>query len=173
MTFLKIFLILTAINTILTMSSVRLRFSYCQELGLKISYLFFSYTVFPKKQKAKEKAAKAKKKKRADKEAKKKENLLQTVYHEKGLGGLLHLLQTLAQAAGGALQTLFRHIRAKKLSLHLAVAAEDAAQTAVLYGKVCAVVYPAVSVLASSMKCRHYEVAVVPNFQTEETAVQA
>ena len=55
MTFLKVFLIMNAVFFLLSMASVRLRFSYYDTLHMKISYLFFSYTLLPQKEKKKAK----------------------------------------------------------------------------------------------------------------------
>ena len=168
MKFLRIFLLMNLIGFLLSMASVRFRISYTNELKLKISYLFFSYTVFPKKKKP----PKAEKAKTKQPEEKKKENLFLKVYHEKGLKGLLHLLKALADMAGHALKTLFQHIRVKLLSLHVAVAEEDAAKTALTFGEVCGVVYPTFSVLTETMKCSKFEVAVEPDFQAKKTKIQ-
>lgn len=172
MTFLKVFLVLTLLGFLLTMASVRLRISYYKELGLKISYLCFTFTIFPQKKKPPKKKEQAKKAKKQEEEKPKKENIFQTVYREKGLEGLLHLLRSLVEIAGGTLKRLFTHLRAKKLSLHVSVANEDAAETALMYGKVCAVVYPSFSVLTGTMKCKKFEVAVVPDFQSGKTQIQ-
>ncbi|MCH3972083.1 MAG: DUF2953 domain-containing protein [Oscillospiraceae bacterium] len=171
MTFLKIFLSLNILFFFLSMASVRLRFSYYNKLGLKISYLCFSYTAFPRKEK--KKARKKPPEKTAEKKEKeKKENVFQRVYREEGLSGLLHLLKALADMAGGALKKLFQHIRAKRLSLHVSVAEGDAATTAIHYGYVCSAVYPAFSVITQAMKCSSFEVAVVPDFHGKETKIQ-
>ena len=61
MTFLKVFLVLTLLGFLLTMASVRLRISYYKELGLKISYLCFTFTIFPQKKKPPKKKEQAKK----------------------------------------------------------------------------------------------------------------
>lgn len=172
MKFLRIFLIMNTIGFLLSMASVRLRISYFNELGLKISYLCFSYTIFPQKGKKRQKAAKDKKQKVQKKTKQKKENIFTSVYHEKGLNGLLRLLKALSDMAGSFLKKLFQHIRANKLSLHVAVAADDAAQTALLYGKVCAIVYPSFSMLTQTIKCKKFEVAVVPNFKSEKSEIQ-
>jgi Ca2+/Na+ antiporter len=169
MKFFRIFLIMNAIGFLLSMASVRLRISYFNELGLKISYLCFSYTIFPQKEKKRQKAAKDKKQKEAKQ---KKENIFTSVYHEKGLNGLLHLLKALSNMAGSFFKKIFQHIRASKLSLHVAVADEDAAQTALLYGKVCAIVYPSFSMLTQTIKCKKFEVAVVPNFKSKKSEIQ-
>ncbi|WOC31052.1 MULTISPECIES: DUF2953 domain-containing protein [Caproicibacterium] len=167
MTFWKIFLLINAVGFLLTMASVRFRLSYEQELGLKISYLCFSYTVFPKKEKTKKQ-----KLQRQVQNKKPRENMLKTVYQEKGLRGLLHLLRFLTEIAAGALQNVFRHMRVKTLSLHVAVAQADAAETAVVYGNVCAVIYPTFSALTGKMQCKRFEVAVVPDFQAAQTKIQ-
>ncbi|WP_404352815.1 DUF2953 domain-containing protein [Caproicibacterium sp. XB2] len=171
MTFLKVFLIMNAVFFLLSMASVRLRFSYYDTLHMKISYLFFSYMLLPQKEKKKAKKKQPSPKKE-EKPKQKKENIFHKAYRERGLSGLLHLLKGLADMASGALKTLFRHIRAKQLSLHISVAERDAATTAVKYGYVCAAVYPAFSVLTQAMRCRAFEVAVVPSFHGIQTKIQ-
>ena len=58
----------------------------------------------------------------------------------------------------------FSHILVKKLSLSISVAGDDAADTAIKYGKYCAVVYPAVGTIVRVVKCKGYGVDINPNF---------
>lgn len=73
---------------------------------------------------------------------KEKKNLFKDILQEKGLKGFLKILQEAAKLLGGSLRRLARHIRLKTFSLEIAVSTEDAAETAIQYGKVCSAVYP-------------------------------
>ena len=66
--------------------------------------------------------------------------------------------------AVSALQDFFSHILVKKLSLSISVVGDDAADTAIKYGKYCAVVYPAVGTIVRVVKCKGYGVDINPNF---------
>ena len=50
------------------------------------------------------------------------------------------------------------------MSLSISVAGDDAADTAIKYGKYCAVVYPAVGTIVRVVKCKGYGVDINPNF---------
>lgn len=89
-----------------------------------------------------------------------------------GVSGLLSLLKDLAGIAGGTLKKLWRHVVVKKFDLLLTIGGEDAAETAVLYGKLCGVVYPAVGIILQGCKCRKYGVTVQPDFDKKETDIR-
>lgn len=73
-----------------------------------------------------------------------------------------------AELAVSALQDFFSHILVKKLSLSISVAGDDAADTAIKYGKYCAVVYPAVGTIVRVVKCKGYGVDINPNFSEKQ-----
>ena len=59
---------------------------------------------------------------------------------------------------------LLSHTRFKKAVLDLTVATEDAADTALLYGKVCSAVYPIISLLDTAMKFDPKHISVKTDF---------
>ena len=85
-------------------------------------------------------------------------------YKKYGIEWLLNLIKKVAELAVSALQDFFSHILVKKLSLSIGVAGDDAADTAIKYGKYCAVVYPAVGTIVRVVKCKGYGVDINPNF---------
>lgn len=89
-----------------------------------------------------------------------------------GISGLLSLLKDLAGIAGGVLKNLWSHVVVKKFDLLLKVGGEDAAETAILYGRLCGVVYPAAGTILQGCKCRKYGITVQPDFDRKETAAQ-
>lgn len=70
------------------------------------------------------------------------------------------------------LDTLLSHIIIKKLKLKVEIAGEDAAETAVNYGKVCALVYPTLSFLCNKITLKRKEINVFPNFYKEDSSVE-
>ena len=63
---------------------------------------------------------------------------------------------------------LLSHTRFNKAVLDLTVATEDAADTALLYGKVCSAVYPIVSVLDTAMKFDPKHISVKTDFASTQ-----
>lgn len=168
MSFAQVLLALALLCALLQFCSVRLRAAYQEELSLTVSYLFLRFRVWPRPQKPK-RARKKEEEKRQDEGG---ESFLQKLLHEKGLPGLLQLLRGLAKAARGALKVLLPHVRAKNLSLDVAVATDDAADTAVAYGLSCSVIYPALSALVGAMRCNRYHVEVRADFQADKPHIQ-
>lgn len=67
---------------------------------------------------------------------------------------------------------LLSRITVTRLHLQARVAAPEAAETAQLYGKVCAVLFPLLARVEQTMRVRRREVRVEPSFLTERTAVR-
>ena len=159
---------------LITLIKVEVFAKYSDDLTLSIKILFFKKTLLPsppkeKKQKpAKKKPPEKKKDTEEKKEKEKKPNYLQKLKEKKGLTGLLSLITGLARIAGGALKGLFSHIVIKKLDIGIALCSGDAASTAVNYGKLCSVVYPAVNIIAAATVCKDYNVTLEPVFDDEK-----
>lgn len=124
------------------------------------------YPPQPKKKKAKKE--KTEQQKPAPQKEEKKEN---DFLKELGLSGVVNLFTKLVELASGVLKDLFAHIIIKSFALSIKVAGNDAADTAVKYGKVCSVVYPLTSALIRSMKYSDYGVDILPDFK--ENAVSS
>ncbi len=90
-----------------------------------------------------------------------------------GVGTVLHTVGELARIAGGAFRRVLRAITVDKLALHLTVAGKDAADTAQTTGKICAVLYPGLSVLQYALRIRNREVTVTPDFLAEKGTARA
>ena len=149
---LVIFLLMTA--------PVKLRASYDNDFICKLTVGFIPFTIYPQKPKKKKKPAKPAKK-QAPKPKEEKKSLIK----EKGLTGLIELINRIIKLAKGALKDFFKHIIVKRLMLSVSVAGSDAADTAVKYGYCCSAVYPAFGVLINSLRCKKYGVDVTPDFE--------
>ncbi|MFR5874467.1 MAG: hypothetical protein ACLUE9_11085 [Hominenteromicrobium sp.] len=155
---------------------VQFDLNYNGEATVFIRYLFLKYRVLPAPEPKKEK--KPSEKKSEEKAEEKKPNpLLQQVkkYKEaEGLTGLLTLAKDLLKATGTRFGKLLKHIKLKDFDLYVLVGGgKDAAEMAILYGEVCAGVYPAVSVLLGLTNCKspHGRVSVDLDYSVKEPKV--
>lgn len=106
---------------------------------------------------------------------KKKENKtwrqIKDLYKQNGLDGFLTLITESTELVTGTLGNLKKHTVLKQFRANIVVATGDAADTAVKYGYVCAVVYPCVSLVLNSVKYKKYTVDIAPNFDKKESEI--
>lgn len=142
---------------------------YDEELSLFVKIAFVKIQLVPpkpkKKKKEKPKKPKKEKKKPEEKkpEKKKSSNVMDYV-KQKGVSGIINIIKRVADLAVGTLKDLFGKITVTKLSLRLRIAGEDAADSAVKYGQVCSVLYPALKVIGEVVTIEDYDVDVEPDF---------
>lgn len=78
---------------------------------------------------------------------------------------VLALLAFIGSQTKGTLSKVIRkRITIKEVSIGFTVTGEDAADTAIKYGQVASVVFPAMSFLTRNMKVRKYDIELTPDF---------
>lgn len=92
---------------------------------------------------------------------------------EDGVGETVRLFKRLAHIATTALRRVLRAITVDRLRLQLTVASVDASATAQLHGRVCAVLFPALTTVQAVLRIRHREVTVTPDFLAQKGSVKA
>lgn len=90
-----------------------------------------------------------------------------------GVGAVVSEVKELADEVVGGLRRVARSVVVDRLQLELVVASEDAAATAINSGRVCAVLYPALTAIQSVVRVRRRAVTVVPDYLAEKGRVQA
>lgn len=142
------------------------------QLHLSVRYLCFCYTIAPPKQKKKKKTSpSAKAQKRAENTGKD-ENAIKEIIRQTGLSGFLRLLKETAKAAGSVLKGLLRHTVLSCLNIDICVGGENAADTAVAYGYICAAVYPATGVITSAVKkYKKLQIDIHPDYDCKQTKI--
>ena len=176
---LKIILGIIAFFVLVLSVRVTVYMTYDEEFNLDIGWLFFKLHILPKKEKP-EKEKKLKKEKAPkeeestdkppedEKPKEKKDNIIVSFYKNQGFSGVLQLLKDTVNAINGMFGTIFRHFVFRELKLYMTVGASDAAETAQLYGKTCAAVFPAMGLITSTCNVKEYDCAVRPNFMVAE-----
>ena len=181
-----LYIILAVIALIVILFSIKVSVTavYDETFTLDIKWLFIKLRIYPedeekKAKKEAKKAEKEQKKKNPKKEKPKKEkteesaspksNIFKDFYNNQGFAATVNLIRTAAAQLGGFLKGVYRAFVIENLTVLLKVSAgDDAAQTAVKYGKVCSAVYPAMGFICSNMKVKQYDVNVVPDFISAE-----
>ena len=181
-----LYIILAVIALIVILFSIKVSVTavYDETFTLDIKWLFIKLRIYPedeekKAKKEAKKAEKEQKKKNPKKEKPKKEkteesaspksNIFRDFYNNQGFAATVNLIRTAAAQLGGFLKGVYRAFVIENLTVLLKVSAgDDAAQTAVKYGKVCSAVYPAMGFICSNMKVKQYDVNVVPDFISAE-----
>jgi len=182
-----LYVILAIIAFFIVLFSIRftLYLTYDNEFKVDVKWLFIKRAILPKPKDSKKKEKKKSEKKKQEKEKKpedekseeqseekpKKENMLVTFYKNQGFSGVIQLLNDTVSAIGGMFGSIFRHLVFRELKLYLRVGADDSAETAMLYGKTCSVVFPAMGLITGTCKVKDFGYGVEPNFiQPEKTA---
>lgn len=181
-----LYIILAVIALIVILFSIKVSVTavYDETFTLDIKWFFIKLRIYPedeekKAKKEAKKAEKEQKKKNPKKEKPKKEkteesaspksNIFKDFYNNQGFVATVNLIRTAAAQLGGFLKGVYRAFVIENLTVLLRVSAgDDAAQTAIKYGKVCSAVYPAMGFICSNMKVKQYDVNVVPDFISAE-----
>lgn len=175
----KIFLIILAalllIFGILLISAVKLKI-YLSESGyIVIKYLFlrFKYDIYGdnKLKRVKKSSVKKTNKKASSKDTKKKDGYFKKIYTEEGIvEGTVKLLSTVKHIIIKILD-LITECTVDNLVLDIKVASKEPAQTAICYGGVCAVAYPALGILNGIANIKKQNVNIVADYKSEKPKV--
>ena len=107
------------------------------------------------------------------KNSKKKQSFFGSLREQRGFFGALKFFADAGKMLGGAAGRIYRGIRIDRLTLHVSISGDDAAETAINYGRICSAAFPALSYLLSST--RGYDPAspetkdieIIPDFAGE------
>lgn len=164
MIFFYVFLAIIVILVILLFWPVFVHISFEETLNLNIQFLFFSFDLQQKKKlkKIEKKVKILKKDNKINKFAKK-----LGIIKGKDLPGLLSLLNQLVKIV----KDFACKIHIRSFYLHLLVAEDDAAQTAISYGKISTFVNYAKSILLRNVDEHKCHILIVPGFREAKSTV--
>lgn len=167
--------IILGILLVLLFSPLCVTMIYQESFCAKVRFLFLTYTFSPEKSKEKasqkEKTPKKQKKKKEDTDSQKDQSKWKNLFKERGLDGMIDLVKKFMEQVTQPIKKLLTHFHIKKLVCEVSVSTEDAAETAILYGQVCAVIYPAVAMVTEAAKLYRFTASVAPDFDKEKSSV--
>ena len=179
MTGLIIFLSIVLFFVILLSIRITISGEFFDEFKLSVSWLFIKIPILPKKKKDAVKKEKKPKKEKAPKEEKvekepeleseeqpkEKENIFVRFYNNQGYEGVLQLINNVVASLGKMFNSFRKHIVIRKLYLFMTVTGGcDAAETALKYGETCQKVFPALSLICTTLPVKKYDIEIEPDF---------
>lgn len=130
-----------------------------------ISLIKRGIAALKKKFKKNPKSKKKKSSSDAEKNKKKqKQSLFGTLREERGFWGAVQFFVDIGKALGGAMVRIYRGVVVNKFTLRVAIAGEDAADTAIKYGEVCSAAFPALSFLLVNARRYTQDIEINPHF---------
>lgn len=100
-----------------------------------------------------------------------KKNMLKTLYKKLGFSGTVKELTDFLKALLKRFKKLLKHMTFKKIKLNIKVATDDAAQTAVEYGKVCTFVYPVLTMFSAVANVKYKKIEIASDFNSEKPEI--
>ncbi len=150
---------------------LRADIGYSEELVLTVKYLFLKFKLFPSEN-VDNKEEKSEKKTDGQSVEKKTPGKLQSAIRAKGFRGFIELVSELLKLSGTTAVKLLKRLHMSRFDLYVMTGGEDAAEAAVLYGRTCAVIYPAAELLLNAVKCRKTGVTVDLDYSVKEPYVR-
>lgn len=156
--------LVVAVVAVLLPSKVKVRIGYIEnEFVLSFKLLFFKYTVSPEKRKKKKKAE-AKKPEKTEK--KKKGGFFKSQTSDFGVYDYIELIKII-------LEKFVAKIYFEKLDVDITVASDDAAQTALNFGRLNAAIYPLVGLINGHKKIKSLHIGITPDFTKTNSVYNA
>lgn len=140
---------IAAVIFVISVSRVKACFIYEDDADFYIKYLFLKFRI-------------SKKPKKADK-IKKQKGARKKLSMEQ-IGNFISLFERIKDDVEKAIVKVKNRLRIDLLDLNLTIGGEDAAVTALTYGKACAVIYPSVSVLNEIIKIKNQKILINADF---------
>lgn len=138
---------------------------------LKVRYSGITVYDNTKKRKPKiaEKHSEKAEQKKGDNASAKKDSFIKSTYKQKGLLGTIKYFSGILQIVLKKLWWVVKRLKFRKFKLDLSVATSDAADTAIQYGKICAAVYPVLSLLQTSADFKPSEMNISADFENKKS----
>lgn len=161
--FLIVFSVLLLLFGVLLVSAVKLKIYLSEDGYIVIKYLFFRFKFDLYGDNKIKKAEEKKTKKSA-----KKEGYFKKLYTEEGIvEGTVKLLSTIKLIVSKILE-LITECKVDNLILNIKVASDDPANTAICYGGVCAVAYPALGILNGMVDIKKQNVSITADYNLKK-----
>ena len=160
-------LVILAVAALLP-AKIKVRIGYIEEeFILSFKLLFFVFTVSPENKKKKKKKAKKKEKEKKERPAKKeKDNFFRSHTSDFGVFDYIELIGIVIEKFGAK-------IYFDKLEAEIRVAGDDAAQTALNFGRLNAAIYPIAGLINGHKRIKKLHIGITPDFTTTKSVYNA
>ena len=150
--------------------SVKIEY-YCNELSVKVRYLFITIKLLPKKERDQE-DHKEKKKNSKEQDKKQKSDDHQKDEGKVQISDYLEIISKIRKRIEHLPPLIKKHLYVKRIFLKIAYCGRDPAETAVNYGKLCSVIYPTFASVMSILRCQIPQINVYPDFEGTKSVAE-
>ena len=160
-------LVILAVAALLP-TKIKVRIGYIdEEFILSFKLLFFVFTVSPENKKKKKKKTKKKEKEKKEQPAKKeKDSFFKSHTSDFGVFDYIELI-------GIVIEKFVAKIYFDKLEAEIRVAGDDAAQTALNFGRLNAAIYPIAGLINGHKRIKNLHIGITPDFTTTKSVYNA
>ena len=160
-------LVILAVAALLP-AKIKVRIGYIEEeFILSFKLLFFVFTVSPENKKKKKKKTKKKEKEKKEQPAKKeKDSFFKSHTSDFGVFDYIELI-------GIVIEKFVAKIYFDKLEAEIRVAGDDAAQTALNFGRLNAAIYPIAGLINGHKRIKNLHIGITPDFTTTKSVYNA
>lgn len=144
---------------------VKVSFKFNEEFFIKVYFL--GIKIYEPKTKEEKPNQKKKSQNNAIKE--KPKTLFLRLKEKYGFSGAVREIFGFLKDTVTHIKVFLRHIKIEKLKLFISVSSDDAAKTALDYGRVCAVAYPFLSALDSMANIEYKKIDIKSDFEATES----
>ena len=130
-----------------------------------VRWLFYRRQLLGQKQK---KRPRAKKKQKKQKEQKEQAPAAPAKKEKRDFAAIIGAAMDFIASLGGGAKLLLRHVRVYRVRLSIVVAEDDAAQTAITFGRMNALVYTAYTAARGLLNLQKPDISIAPDFTAQE-----
>ncbi len=152
---------------ILLACPVTVEAAFREEFFLRVGFLFFHYTLMPKKPEKEKK----RQRQRKQVQSSRKKTGLRNFTGQRGFPVFSKFSGKPRKSHAARQRKFSEHTVFGRFRLQIGVSGGDAAETAVNYGHVCGAVGSATSLLLGYAKCKDCRIDVAPDFRSEQSSV--
>ena len=153
---------------LLLLIPLRLELIYNSDIRLRLEYGWLRFKLFPRADKPKNKRVKQTKAEKKHTEKTPQPNFIKQLIDQQGYAGAFQTLKQYALIAFGAVESVAKHLVIAPFRLRLVMTGPDAADLAIQYGQLCAVLYPFLSFLQSRLRFEDHKTDIRVDYLKKE-----
>lgn len=159
-----LFVLLGLVGIILILLLLPFSVNFSYENSFRITVSFAGIRVYDSRRQKKPRVQQGQQEKKPPAEEKKQPNAFERAREKLGFSGAVRYYAELLKAAFKRFQKYLKHLHFHNFKMRLCVGTGDAAETACVYGAVCAAVYPAINGLLVLTRCKAKSIDVSADF---------
>ena len=166
--FLIIVLVLSFLLSIALIAKIKLKLFLSKQGYMVVQFLFFKYTVDFYGKKTKKQKEKQKPKKDKTKSKSGKDGYIKKLYKQKGVVDATTELMSIIKEIILKISSILSKSTIEELNFEMTVSEKDPALTAITYGAVSSLVYPAIGMINGILPVKRQNINLVANYENKD-----